>query len=74
MENREAARLQSAAHSLGGAAATLSAGRVTRAALTMEEIGRDTVIERAAGALTVLETEVAQLVRALAKISKTAAA
>ena len=74
VQNREAARLQRAAHSLGGAAATLSAGRVTGAALTLEKIGRDACIDRAPGALTVLEKEIARLMRALATYRKTAAA
>ena len=74
MENREPDRLERAAHSLGGAAATLSAGRVTAAALTMETIGRDMCLDRAPGALTVLEKEIVRLMRAMTMFRKTAAA
>jgi len=74
VEHRDAVRLQRAAHSLGGAAATLSAGRVTGAALTMEMIGRDMCLDRAPGALTVLEKEIARLMRAMTMFCKTAAA
>ncbi|MFA6110531.1 MAG: Hpt domain-containing protein [Candidatus Latescibacterota bacterium] len=62
IEAGDAPGLRRAAHTLKGAVAVLAAAPAAAAALTLENLGRETALDRAPAALAVLEREVSRLV------------
>jgi CheY-like chemotaxis protein len=71
---KDAGRLQKAAHSLRGAAANVSAPLVARAAMVLEEMGRDASVDRSDEAMAALDEEMARLEPAMQSFRKTHAA